>query len=859
MAEGGERIVSACPAPLHPARCRLLASRSLRGARSPELALPGTVGPGADAALEILEDFLLVEDAILLEEEDEELDLYNEMTFGLDRDSTEEDVPKLLVPPEISPEVAKALAEATGRTAEQLEELGEPQEEGGIEPEVEQVNSQLEEEVEELGTEEQEEEQECFEEPNELGDPAVMRAVRSKPTLESQDSAVLDSRIGTCWGEFSKEDMLAMDPTAWGSCPGSIPRHFMLEDKAVLQVMERPPPSTNMALDFLGSPVQRGYGGSPRLKHPDLRLMSPKPFPRCFLQQQAPLMSPRSPCSPRPFLPPCRPPPLFTPNQTAGYAPPTPFQPGSPTVGSPPRPLGMHFGSVSSSLDPALFFSPSAMGQLNLSPPSHMTQLHPQHQRILMQQQGRQAQSVSPKKLWSRKVDPYAGLMTSKEKDWVIKVEMMQLQSENMDDDYYYQSYYHRLERKQAEEELLGRRNKPPKLVTPFIQKVETYDSVVRIAGSLGQVTVSTCYSPRRAIDAVHHALMEEEAAGTYRLRALHRIEKLFLQLMEVEEVQQKMSLALGEQQPPRQEQKSQKVDSIYQVLKIRACSSEEEAEDEFLQLLCVRKGKKLVARLLPHLTQEQREKILLTITHHLPFLMKKDMLDEASTSSHGRDDPGCLPPPLFLLGQGAPWAMRGILSCGVSVRQEPLPMLGEEEVSSSPGDTDPPHQVLGAVPVTGHRISDSCSPLCPAQSLSLLYSPLNEVVGGMTFSKLIEVLQELTRPLPEFSELPLTMALKNQFGISLLYSLLSHGERLLSLHAPLKPCRGDFEAWMDMVYLVSRELSRLPTASLAEPLFLPSNLVLLFCRYLDKQTVHHLAAKMGECSPLPTEADVLC
>ncbi|NWX65242.1 PATL2 protein, partial [Promerops cafer] len=191
------------------------------------------------------------------------------------------------------------------------------------------------------------------------------------------------------------------------------------------------------------------------------------------------------------------------------------------------------------------------------------------------------------------------------------------------------QTYYHRLERKQAEEELLGRRNKPPKLVTPFIQKVETYDSVVRIAGSLGQVTVSTCYSPRRAIDAVHHALVEEEAAGTHRLRALHRIEKLFLQLLEVEEVQQKMSLALGEQQPHRQEQKSQKVESIYQALKIRACSSEEEAEDEFLQLLCVRKGKKLVARLLPHLIGEQREKILLTITYHLPFLMKKDMLDE--------------------------------------------------------------------------------------------------------------------------------------------------------------------------------------------------------------------------------------
>ncbi|NWT16129.1 PATL2 protein, partial [Vireo altiloquus] len=216
------------------------------------------------------------------------------------------------------------------------------------------------------------------------------------------------------------------------------------------------------------------------------------------------------------------------------------------------------------------------------------------------------------------------------------------------------QTYYHQLERKQAEEELLGRRNKPPKLVTPFIQKVETYDSgegagagvgelgeefwdvvspcspspaVVRIAGSLGQVTVSTCYCPRRAIDAVPHALKEEQAAGTHRLRALHRIEMLFLQLIEVEEMQEKMTL--GDQQHHRQEQKSQKVERIYQALKIRACSSKEEAEDEFLQLLCIRKGKKLVARLLPHLTREPREEILLTIACHLPFLMKKDVLDE--------------------------------------------------------------------------------------------------------------------------------------------------------------------------------------------------------------------------------------
>ncbi|KGL73884.1 Protein PAT1 2, partial [Tinamus guttatus] len=615
-------------------------------------------------------------------------------------------------------------------------------------------------------------------EPNDLGDPAVMRAVQSKPPLESQDSAVLDSRIGSAWAEFGKEDVLAVDPAAWSSCPGSLPPHHVLEDKAILQVLERPPPAANVALDFLGSPVQRGFAGSPRLKRPNFRVMSPKSFPQRFLRQQPPLVA-------RPFTPPRRPSSLLASNQATGFASPAPFRPVSPNLGTAPRPLTMHFGPMSPSLDASLFFSPSASGQLNLSAPSHMTQLHPQHQRILTQrqQQGGQAQSVSPKKLWAPKVDPYGGLMTSKEKDWVIKVQMIQLQSENMDDDYYYQTYYHRLEHKQAEEELLGGRNKqePPKLVTPFIQKVETYDSVVRIAGSLGQVAVSTCYSPRRAIDAVHHALVEEvsllKAAGSHRLRALNRIERMFLQLLEVEEMQRKMSLASEEQQPCFEEQKSQEVDRIYQTLKIKACSSEEEAEDEFLQVLCVRKGKKLTARLLPHLAEEQAEKILLTITHHLPFLMKKD---------------------------------------------------------------------------------DPCSPLCPAQSLPLLYGPLNELVGRTTFSKLIEVLQEMTRPLPESAELPLTLALKNQFGISLLYALLSHGEKLLSSDTPLEPHTGDFEKWTDTVFLVARELSQVPKTSLVEPLFLPSNLLSLFCRYLDKQTIHHLEAKM-ECSPLPSEAAMPC
>lgn len=68
---------------------------------------------------------------------------------------------------------------------------------------------------------------------------------------------------------------------------GCIPTscHLFPQDKAILQVLETPPPAANVALDFLSSPVQRGYAGSPRLKRPDFRGTSPKSFSQRFLRQ----------------------------------------------------------------------------------------------------------------------------------------------------------------------------------------------------------------------------------------------------------------------------------------------------------------------------------------------------------------------------------------------------------------------------------------------------------------------------------------------------------------------------------------------------------------------------------------------
>ncbi|XP_011796573.1 PREDICTED: protein PAT1 homolog 2 [Colobus angolensis palliatus] len=435
--------------------------------------------------------------------------------------------------------------------------------------------------------------------------------------------------------------------------------------------------------------------------------------------------------------------------QTLDYLSPIPFWPTFPSTSSPAR----HFGPRLPSPDPTLFCS-----LLTSWPPrfSHLTQLHPQHQRIL--QQRSQTPSPPAKKPWSQQPDPYANLMTRKEKDWVIKVQMVQLRSINPRlDDYYYQEYYQKLEKQQADEELLGRRNQVEslKLVTPYIQKAEAYESVVRIEGSLGQVAVSTCFSPRRAIDAVPHGTQEQdiEAASSQRLRVLHRIEKMFLQLLEIEE-----GWKYRPPQPCFSEQQSNQVEKLFQTLKTQEQNNLEEAADGFLQVLSVRKGKALVARLLPFLAQDQAVTILLAITHHLPLLVRRDVADQA---------------------------------------------------------------------------------------LQMLFKPLGKCISHLTLHELLQGLQGLMLLPSGSSERPVTVVLQNQFGISLLYALLSHGEQLVSLDSSLEEPNSDRTAWTDMVVLIAWEIAQMPTASLAEPLAFPSNLLPLFCHHVDKQLVQQLEARM--------------
>ncbi|XP_076008400.1 protein PAT1 homolog 2 [Genypterus blacodes] len=579
-------------------------------------------------------------------------------------------------------------------------------------------------------------------------DPAVMRIVEGRPSLKSLDSAIVDCGSTMAWETF-EDELFGRSYRKNRQIPGSI-----LQDSAILCVINgHRGRGHHVNSNFLDLPYPvssfRGRRGPPRGPYCrrafDQRVPSPM-----HMMPGSPIFS-RQPLTPRQRY-----------NQPGAFMFPLnrPCCPSTPQSLT-PKMMQLRFGA--NSPRPSPFYSPSANPVQPLRYPGPVTQLHPQHKRLLSQKQ----------RLFQRKAeswDPYCDLMTSKEKEWIIKLQMIQLQSENPYlDDYYYQEYYRRIEAKLAEEELgIRGKREPPKLTTPYITKTDSYTSVVHIEGSLGQVAVSTCYSPRRAIGAVNAVqaqgpLEEQKDTRRQRLEVLSKVEKLFVVLLEVEETERMKATVSAEADKRTLSEKIQsKIEHIYAQLKQH---DPQDSGGEFLPFLLVSKGKKLLARLLPSLSRDAAQNILHIVTTNLPALMNRDA-DEA---------------------------------------------------------------------------------------LPVLYSPLQSVIGGLTFSQLIQVLKDLTSSESLTTHESLTQACQNKFGVSLLYALLSQGEKLLSSGVPLEPSIGDFETWTDTIFQVAGQLSQ---CSLVEPLLLPSNLLTLFCRYLDKRTIHQLKSNMESatgCLALPS------
>ncbi|XP_029431598.1 protein PAT1 homolog 1 isoform X5 [Rhinatrema bivittatum] len=418
------------------------------------------------------------------------------------------------------------------------------------------------------------------------------------------------------------------------------------------------------------------------------------------------------------------------------------------------------------------------------------THLHPQHRRILRerQQQNRNQyknmngaggdQSHQGTHQDQLQKDPYANLMMQREKDWVSRIQMMQLQSTDPYlDDYYYQNYFEKLEDLSAAKDTDGEAPKKErtKLITPQVAKFEHDYKPVQFAGSLGKLTVSSVNNPRKMIDAVVTSRNEDDESKEKQVRDKRRqtlfiIEKTFSLLLDVEDYERRYLQSHDSERPALIEDRKQKILEMYENLRGKVAYNERLNEDHFVQIMCIRKGKRMVSRILPFLSVQHAAILLRGIAHNLPFLIKKDIQDEVL--------PCLVRPCSLLLGHLSSQVVIGLL--------QQLTNLPQNAACTSQPESVNPH---------------------------------------------------------------LTAVLQNKFGLTLLYQILARGEHILNSAASTDLLQDN--QWSELVFRVTRELLRIPSASLAKPVSVPFSLLSLFSRYVDTQHLSVLEIKLKTGRPI--------
>ncbi|XP_056135861.1 protein PAT1 homolog 1 isoform X2 [Lampris incognitus] len=436
-------------------------------------------------------------------------------------------------------------------------------------------------------------------------------------------------------------------------------------------------------------------------------------------------------------------------SQVAGFrqgGPAPPLLPGAggfrPFFGVPPPPHGHRMGPPHPHVPPARH---------------NTTHLHPQHRRMLTQRmQSRGGGDRGRIGGDRRSRDPYSNLMTQREKEWVAKIQMMQLQSTDPYlDDYYYQNYYEKMEKRQERERDSSKKEHTTKLITPQIAKVEHTYRPVQFAGSLGKLTVSSVNNPRKMIDAVVTTRTDDEEkrekqVWNKRRQILYTVEKMYSLLLEVQDFEKRFLHTPEEERDALLER--HKTNTLQLCNSLREKEWDDRVSDEqCVMIMSVRKGKRLVSRLLPFLPLAQATAVVMAIARNLPALAKKDKQD---------------------------------------------------------------------------------------QVLCWLVEPVAVVIQSLSSPALTDLLQEL-----QGSEGQLATVLHNKFGVTLLYLILSEGERMQSSDPNCQLM--DDNRWTELAFSVTRELLSVPSSSLSPPLFTPPNLLSLFSRHVDRQRLDLLQDKL--------------
>jgi hypothetical protein len=214
--------------------------------------------------------------------------------------------------------------------------------------------------------------------------------------------------------------------------------------------------------------------------------------------------------------------------------------------------------------------------------------------------------------------DPYGGFMSKKEREWLIKIQLIQCMrtGDPLDDDYYYTQW--------KKHNVLQKLPNVKKIKPRYYNFEDTYPSAGYVppsfSGSLGRPTHSSTSYPRQIIDVHGEADEEESTTGRVntqkKLRALLlRIENAALLLLECEDLKRK-AIDVNEEE---KREMLQTVDEKMSLLLTAAVG-----KDQLPMVMLIQKGRVFVSQFLLAAKTSQRVIVLTLLFETMPKYAKK-------------------------------------------------------------------------------------------------------------------------------------------------------------------------------------------------------------------------------------------
>ncbi|XP_054280908.1 protein PAT1 homolog 1 isoform X2 [Macrosteles quadrilineatus] len=230
--------------------------------------------------------------------------------------------------------------------------------------------------------------------------------------------------------------------------------------------------------------------------------------------------------------------------------------------------------------------------------------LPPQYQNTNQHQQFGRVPPYQP-------TDEWAGLMSPQEKQWLASIQMLQLNTHQpFRDDYYFTVYQ---QRHGSGKKIAGPPNQKRDNLGIAPQKQNTY-TPLQFENSLGKLQIGSVTAPRKIIDMVYLDMIDSNTKQQNERKSkaiLMEIEKMYSQVIKIEDSYNTANV------------EKDKVDIVDLQTKLMNSIACEGNERKLAQIMSVKKGKKLVLRMLPMLLTPA--KLLQTLMKDLPSITRKD------------------------------------------------------------------------------------------------------------------------------------------------------------------------------------------------------------------------------------------